>query len=110
MGRSGSNRRTPAGRSVRVRRCAAQAIRSVDAHVIAPVVARRAPRRRTAVPSTVPTIDRELANQPVHPLTPSSVRVLGFALAARRTGTTSEHPGPLISSDRGRRAGRGPIT
>jgi len=83
---------------------------TMDAHVIAPVVARRAPGRRTAVPSTVPTADRGSASQPVHPHTPSSVRVFGFALGARRTGTTSEQPGSLISSDGRRRAGRGPIT
>jgi hypothetical protein len=51
------------------------------------------------VSSTMPTTGHKPASQPMHPLPPSSVRVLVYSLAARRTGTTSEPPGSSISSD-----------
>lgn len=55
------------------------------------------PRASQGRPCVMPTTDRELASQPVHPLTPSSVRVDGFSLVVRRTSMTSEQRGSSIS-------------
>lgn len=61
--------------------------RSSPEPVIVPVVGPRAPGRRTAALGTMPTINREPASQPVHPLDPAA-RADG---APCRTGSAKPH-------------------